>query len=58
MRRKNQTGISVNKNTGSEFRRLRDELGVTSDELLRYMIELYRPRTWLFKLFKKATKWM
>ena len=58
MRRKNQTGISVHKDTGSEFRRLREELGVTSDELLRYMIELYRPRAWFFKIFKRVTKWM
>jgi len=54
----NQTGITVHTDTGSEFRKLRDELGVTSDELLRYMIDLYKPRAWFIKLLNKVLKWM
>lgn len=58
MVRPKQTGITVHRDTGSEFKRLRDELGITSDEMLRYMIELYRPRAWFFKLIRKVSKWM
>ena len=58
MKRENQTGISVHKDTGSEFRKIRDELDITSDELLKQMIVLYKPRVWFFKLLNKAFKWM
>jgi len=58
MKRENQTGITVNKKTGYEFRKIRDELEITSDELLKQMIDVYKPRFWFFKLFNKVLKWM
>jgi len=58
MRKRNQFSITVHKDTGKEFVRVRDEIGITSDELLAQMIELYRPRAWFFKLLNKAFRWI
>jgi len=58
MKKRNQFGITVHKDTGKEFIRIRNEMEITSDELLKQMIELYKPRAWFFRLLNKVFRWI
>jgi len=58
MRRPNQKSLTVHRTTGEEFVRIREEMNVTSDELLKQMIELYKPRAWFFRMLNRVMKWI
>jgi len=58
MKRPKQRNITVHRDTGTKFVQIRDELDMTSDELLNVLLECSRVKLFFIKILSKGFKWI